>query len=305
MSFTFLVLGLIIVCEPRNILTIKLRDVDPYLQIVSSGLSAIVWSADNDFNSHVTSLSSNCSSSLRYIHQGIHESGSSKAFELLDYSSKAPSGILDGTTASFGDYDGCLSLEFDRGHGLGQYCTVTMALTDPGNSSAIGSLYFKTLPYLGAFDLSFGLCFPSTCSKDEIETFILSRTSSYPLSLSSYKKLPLDFDTPLTCETYEETTWIHRLKNLTKSQIFSILWLLILPTLVVISSLLTLIGVKGRINNFAVQATIKNLLAYREPADTTLFLLDSLRVSKLIFTSDRSPREFIFVFFYDLILLSD
>ena len=277
MCLRFLVLILSALSEPAAIFASKSRDADRYLHIVSSGLSAIIWSAGNDFNSHLSKLSENCSSSLRYIHQGIHETGSSKAFELLDYSSKAPSGILDGTTASFGDYDGCLSLQLDRGHGSGQYCTVTMALTDPGNSSAIGSLYFKTLPFLGAFDLSFGLCFPSTCSKDEIETFILARTASYPLLLSSYKQPPLDFDTPLVCETHEETTWPYRLKNMTKSQIVSILWLSILPIFVIISSVLTLIGVKGRINDFAAQNTIRSLIAYEEPKDTTLFLLDSLR----------------------------
>lgn len=279
MSLTCILLSLIALITPLNVNGFVNTSDDPYLKIVSSGLTAILWAEDGTFHDDIANLTTNCASSLLYIYDGIHHSGLSKAYELLDYSSKIPAGILDGTTASFGDYDGCLSLQFDHQHGEGQYCTVTMALKDPGNSSAVGSLYYKALPYLGAFDLSFGLCLPSTCSRDEVETFVLARTAKYPLQLSTYKELPLDFDTPLVCETHEETTWLYRLKNLTKAQMISILWMSILPSIVAIASFLTLIGVRGRINDFSLQRTIKQFVTYEEPTDASVFLMESAKVS--------------------------
>lgn len=252
---------------------------DPYFQIASSGLTPILWSRDGHFDDHLSNLSRTCSASLRFIYHGIHRDGRASAYTLLDASSKMPSGVLDGTTGAFGNYDGCLALQLGDGHGNGKYCTVTMALEDPGNSSAIGSLYYRSLPYLKAFDLSFGLCFPSTCTTDEIEAFVVSRTSKYPIKLAPYKEFPLDFDAPVTCDTLEETTFLYRLKNLSRAQIISLILALILPTIVVVSSFLTLIGLKGRINDFSAQRTIKKLLVYEEPADASVFTMEAAKVT--------------------------
>lgn len=253
-----------------------IRD-DPYAQIVTSGLTSILWEENSHFAKQVSSLNPQCAAALTYIHNGLR-AGSVKAYELLDYSSKVPSGILDGTTVALGDYDACLSLSLDHGHGFGQYCSVTMALTDPRNSSSIGQLYYSTLPYLGAFDLTFGLCLPSVCSVDDVTNFVSLQTQKYPLKLSIYRPFPLDFDTPITCDTLEKNSWKYRLTHLSWLQITSIIWISILPIFVALSTLLDLIGMNHKWNCLSVRQSIKSLISYEEPTDYKLWLMESTKV---------------------------
>lgn len=274
-----LLLSLVFLVTPSNVHCVTRTNDDPYFQLIFHGLTSIIWSHDDNFDTHLSSLSASCSASLKYIHRGIHHDGRADAYKVYDASAKVSTGILKGTTAALGHYDGCLALEFDGGHGRGQYCTATVELHDPANSSAIGSLYYKRLPYLKAFDLSYGLCFPSSCSRDEIEKFVQSRITKYPFSLAEYKEFPLDFETPITCETLEETTFLYRLQHLSRAQIISLILITILPAIVGISTLLTLIGVKGRVNDFSAQETIRGLLEYEEPTNASIFVMEAGKVN--------------------------
>lgn len=252
---------------------------DPYIRVVTTGLTSILWDESPDFGKQVSSLSPSCASALNYIYNGVR-TGSSKAYELLDYSSRVPSGILEGTTVALGDYDACLSLQLDQGHGVSQYCSVTLALTDPRNTSAVGQLYYNNLPYMDAYDLTFGLCLPSACSIDDVGKFVSIRTKDYPLQPAQYKPFPLDFDNPIYCDTLERNSWYYRLTNLSWYQITSIILINILPAFVVFGTLADLIGMNNRLSSFSAFKTLYDFISYEEPSDVPAFIMNTMKVRK-------------------------
>jgi hypothetical protein len=101
---------------------------------------------------------------------------------VLDASSKSPSGLLDGTLTSFGDYDQCL--EMKTGDDVfpafvGKYCSIEMTVITKGEHfwGNISKIIEKGIPAFGSSNLQFGLCFPSLCTENDIE--ILLKKSRY------------------------------------------------------------------------------------------------------------------------------
>lgn len=94
---------------------------------------------------------------------------------VLDASSKAPAGILDGTLSSFGDYDQCLQVKSDNVKlGFdGQHCMVKLSSdTDKSSPSEIDTFIRDKLPVYEYFYLNLALCLPSTCSVQDVSALV-------------------------------------------------------------------------------------------------------------------------------------
>lgn len=113
---------------------------------------------------------------------------------------RIPSGILDGVTTSFGEYDECLSIESpeydnDKSKFYGQYCLMKPVLPLPSlDPNAKMNTYFTSknnnesndnnweteiLPKLILFNnitnkdlFRIGICFPSWCKPNDMQTAI-------------------------------------------------------------------------------------------------------------------------------------
>ena len=100
---------------------------------------------------------------------------------VLDASSKSPSGILEGTITSYGDFEECLSivppnvgLQF-----VPKYCMIELVpnpkFEHVGN---ITNYIQSTIPIFGVTKMQFAICFLSLCSESDISK-LLHRSKLY------------------------------------------------------------------------------------------------------------------------------
>ena len=98
-------------------------------------------------------------------------------FIVLDASSKSPSGLLDGSVTSFGDFDQCLAMKTPENvfpSFVGKYCSIEMSVVTEGEHFAgnISDVLRTRIPAFGFSNLQFGLCLPSLCSEKEIDVLL-------------------------------------------------------------------------------------------------------------------------------------
>lgn len=153
-------------------------------RFMTTGLTDIIWQTNGNISSHpLSSLSPECMRSIDLVRLHIHR-GSQFAFEMLDASSKSPSGFLKGTISSFGDYDECLDIsqnEFEPKF-LGKHCMVELDIeTVPFTESVINTYIRQNIPIIDMLKPNFGLCIPSTCASSDVKLLVNHRKSSHLL----------------------------------------------------------------------------------------------------------------------------
>lgn len=138
-------------------------------------------------------LSTQCKRHLQLTSQAIN-SGQVWPFRFLDASAKLPSGFLDGTVTSLGDYDECLDITSHVKDDLieGAYCmvrftkatatTTSSSSTSPppsnittstaSEASAIQNELADGLALYNTFTLNIGICLPSSCNENDIRSLL-------------------------------------------------------------------------------------------------------------------------------------
>lgn len=97
-----------------------LGSINSYRKLFTASLGQVVWQNLNDRILH--SISHPCAQEIQNVLWGL-KNNSVNAYTLLDASSKSPSGILDGTISSYGDYDQCL-------RDFGTFCMLRFQIHD-------------------------------------------------------------------------------------------------------------------------------------------------------------------------------
>lgn len=136
---------------------------------------------------------------------------------VLDAAGKIPSGLLEGTLSSVGDYNQCLDIQSPYSENInsqqfrGKYCFLRPIVPHPRGKVKIPldhSLPFN-IPISLADDISdalyffnrslinIGICIPSTCSADEIQLTLNSIL--YPIT-----KIPIEIGPESRCDSYDK-----------------------------------------------------------------------------------------------------
>lgn len=105
-------------------------------------------------------LSPECQSSLKDI------IGNKSISPFVDNSGGVPSGISDGTLISFGNYDGCLSIESSK------YCLLKFSLSE--KKGILHDAIEKNLNVVTRLQFMVGVCVPDVCYEDDIRKVMLN-----------------------------------------------------------------------------------------------------------------------------------
>lgn len=192
-------------------------------KLLSGGLGQLVWESVS--RDEIQDVSKDCSSRLRAIWKGIEE-GNERSFRILDSSAKTPSAHLDGTLTSYGDFDQCLELSAveDRGQKyMTQYCTVPVSQLGPQVSDwdqfeeeAVlkrldepKKIRLKDINIFKDHAHLYGLCFPSTCSVDDVSLILKT----------ALKELPMGVHEDIHCDTKESVSTRTKVMNLSRAQL--------------------------------------------------------------------------------------
>lgn len=185
-----------------------------FYHLFSKGISSQIW---DNLDSIVANgnFSSNCRSSLGFISEGI-KTGDLTSFRFLDSSAKVPTGLLDGTISAFGDYDQCLRIVSEKL--TGKYCTIKLRSSSilTSDSSEVGQSLSKSAFLFNTFPMSLGICFPSTCSNDDVHTIATEYLASKYLSVGGSKSVK----EAIVCDTSESVSF--DVQKLTIAQIISL-----------------------------------------------------------------------------------
>ena len=175
--------------------------------LFSKGLSSNIFDNLQDIVTN-GNVSTSCGKSLNLIDQGI-KTFDLNAFKFIDSSAKIPSGLLDGTIASHGDYDECINIISEKL--IGQHCTIKLKpsknlinLIADGtisNSSKVDLLqsFSKSTLLMNTFPMSLGICFPDTCSKNDVSEIANQYLSSDYLIVGG----SMSAKDPIICDTME------------------------------------------------------------------------------------------------------
>ncbi|KAI1283735.1 Nose resistant to fluoxetine protein 6 [Halotydeus destructor] len=222
---------------------------------IAAALTDINWPQRKQFADTVSqsitksrhSLSAECYQSLSLF---AHELPSSPlwAIKMLDSNRAWPEGLAEAVGAHFGQYDQCLSIQtpntVDRKSAFkGQYCLFEVVFPLPAHATKpkrlplnetmsgtwFGSSWAENYSFLYYSSLTGAICFPSTCSGQEMEQLINSELST--LNISTSVKM---WD---TCDTQDDYIFnLDTIVNFPLHQKASILVLFLLTALVAIST---------------------------------------------------------------------
>lgn len=93
----------------------------------------------------------------------------------MDASASLPSGLLDGTFSSFGDYDQCLQISGSQKELEGKYCIVKL---DFKASDDLGK-------HLTFFPLNVGTCVPQACTPQDVRFLFQETLDESVISVAS------------------------------------------------------------------------------------------------------------------------
>lgn len=180
------------------------------LKLISGGIfQLLIENLENVIK--VSKVSSTCATGLQKTKDGIM-SGKHKDFQMLDASAKMPSSFLESTITSMGDYDECLAVD---NHGFtGKYCMVDVFPLRPQEHVwRKDILHFGKYSFFNGTAYFFGLCFPSTCSEDDVRSLTQNVLKDHPLSVTG----------EVSCVTREDVSLLNRILSITIGQAISIL----------------------------------------------------------------------------------
>lgn len=232
--------------------------------ILWRGLTCLLWEEEQDIHELTAPLDALCATAIREIRSHLAH-GRKDAYELLDYSSKGITGVLDGQVIALGEYDSCLK--------RGQYCSVRVVTAWPP--------WPHCTHCTKAIDVTFDLCLPSSCSRRDVEKLIQVTLSHYPVAVVSLKN-----DSAITCDSVESNSWHSRVTHLSHHQITSVVFLCILVIVRVVSSLSDLINVDSCFASFSLRRSMSSLLSHRKSIDAATFSLHTVKVTIAILSCE-------------------
>lgn len=80
--------------------------------------------------------------------------------------------MLDGSIASFGDYDECLAIQSPAKSIAGKYCVLKLKAQKYLNVQEIDLELEKSFNAFEVFAVNIAVCFPSSCMTEEIDTIV-------------------------------------------------------------------------------------------------------------------------------------
>jgi hypothetical protein len=202
------------------------------------------------FSPEDRNVSHRCLQSLSQVAVAL-KNGENWAYRFLDASAKTPSGLLDGTVSSFGDYDECLDIKSpsDSPDLQGQYCLPKFTagsllmhqedgdggMDEKKNESAsrraIASEVRDSLYLFDTFTLNLGICVPRACDGNDLR-FLLS----HKLIQGSLLQLHPD---PIFCDSHESNSITFN--KLSLGQMISLSYLTLVISLVYVATIVHLL----------------------------------------------------------------
>lgn len=175
-------------------------DYRPYIRLISGGIGQLLLDEIDDVI-RLPPLKQQCAQSLSQLYKLLLK-GDDAAFRLIDSSAKMPVASMEGTATGFGDYDECINIR--KPHLTGQYCMVDVFVERP---SLVKPSVFQLgkYHYFNETARYFGLCFPDTCSSQDVRTIVTHLLRSFPVRMHD------DVD----CVSYSSTSYLTRITNLT------------------------------------------------------------------------------------------
>lgn len=173
----------------------RAQNFDIISSFVNQRLSPFAWQSQN----WTTHISPRCRDSLVVVSERM-VNGDPEAYRFLDSSGSVPSGLLDGTLISTGDYDQCLNIgrKSPNGDLKGKYCLVEfMPSSEPKDVTPTIQNLRNSISLFDTYSLSMAICIPSSCSESDIRTLFQEHFQSPVIQLSKE---------PLYCDTIESKT---------------------------------------------------------------------------------------------------
>ena len=113
---------------------------------------------------------------------------------VVDSSGKTPSGFIESTVTSLGDYDECIELKSPPKDDVqGKYCLIDIFPIGYKNHQQRndGKISLNSMQHFNSSAYYFGICFPSKCSVQDVRTLVKHVLKPYPLMVEG----------DLTCDT--------------------------------------------------------------------------------------------------------
>jgi len=160
--------------------------------------------------------------------QLIRNHSSTSFIIVIDSSGKTPTAFLEGTVTSLGDYDECLAISSPGADIKGKYCLVDIFPMGYKNRERRkdGKVSLNSMQYFKASAYYFGLCFPSSCSENDVRVVVSEVVKPFPLMVKG----------DLNCDTLEDRSFYHLLTNLRLGPFISLVFLTVVLTTVAIST---------------------------------------------------------------------
>ncbi|XP_048777960.2 nose resistant to fluoxetine protein 6-like [Ostrea edulis] len=153
-----------------------------------------------------TNASANCRSDIIGVISGL-QSMQPWALKMLDASAKIPTGVMNMDLNWYGSYDECYSdVTTLEAFGIlpttlppvkGQYCTVSLNLPLPPEVQG----FLLAMQSSGA--IKAGMCFPKSCSSDDLVKVVNAFLYSIPLGNNTVTAYPINCPTPVEDDQLE------------------------------------------------------------------------------------------------------
>lgn len=198
---------LLLLCSLVNSSSIDLRAVDFFLQSPPQ----YIWSRVINASVPEGSISPACHKQLNAIHLAL-KSEVTWPYRFLDASANLPSGFLDGTISSLGDYDQCVSIESPDEEAFirGSYCMVKFTKVPRECNTPVQDEITNGLFLYDALPLSLAICLPDACTSEQDIYSLLESTSSFARVSREHE---------IICDSTESDT--RRLFTFTTSQLLA------------------------------------------------------------------------------------
>lgn len=237
---------------------------------MAAGLPLIFWDAVQSgslFNQSIFSPA--CRDQLKVVRDGLLQDGD-WAYKFIDSAGKTPAGLFRSTTATYGDYDQCLSID---SHGiLGRYCMMdTYHLKKKTN---LGQLNLSQRSSDFGYPFYATLCLPAVCTAPEIQEATRYLLKPHMIKVAGH----------VHCDTAEEISWYHKMTHLTGKQIAAMVMISVILFLTIIATGIDYISRREptlkQDNAFHAMSirSVSRKLFYAKPYTFEILLFDTLKL---------------------------